>query len=112
MNCLVNLDGLRQALERYNDSGKSGSCGSWDIHSGGYDKWWEACYDRTPVFSCEASGEYDSRGHEYGYLFRDINLPDKMFKEICDMVHSEFPECRMAPQEQEKVQESELSQVR
>ncbi len=104
----ISLDGLRQALERYDESGKEGLCFLWDIHRGAYDKWWEASYNGRAVFGCYASGKRGNSGvGEYGNLERDTGgIPDKTFKEICDIVHSVFPECRMAPEEQSKIQES------
>lgn len=109
----ISLDGLRTALQRFDESGKEGLCGSWDIHCGAYDKWWEASYECHVVFGCYASGEFDNSGFQYGYLERECaGISDKTFKDFCDLVHDMFPECRMAPLEQLRVQANSQAQGR
>lgn len=95
----ISLDGLRTALQRYGDSGVQGICGSWDVHDGGYDLQFEICYQGQSVVGCYGRSMFSSEGE----LERHINMPDKTFSEICDLVHSAFPECSMSKEEQEKI---------
>ena len=105
----VSIDGLRNALRRFSDSGKEGVCGPWSVRGGSSpDKSWEADYEGRRVFSCLPI--FGPEGREpYGDLVRDVLIPDKVFQEICDLVRSEFPECRMSPKEQESIEEFQQS---
>ncbi len=102
----ISLDGLRTALQRFDDDGQQGKCGDWEIHLGGYDRWWELCYGGVPVVSCTASGEYRSNGDEYGNLERECYVTDKVFTQICDLISSAYLECRMSPYEQKKIHDN------
>ena len=104
----ISTDGLRTALQRYDGNGKRGECGPWEIHDGGYDRWWEICHEGQVLVACYASGEWGKEG-EFGNIERERQLSDKTFSDICKMVCEEFPECRMAPEEQKKVNESKQS---
>lgn len=101
----INLDGLRNCLLRYDQFGKSGHCGPWVIHDGGYDLLWELCYNSKPVVGCHNNGSD-------AFLERCFNMKDKTFSEICDVVHSVFPECIMSPIERQKIQENNQFLVR
>ena len=104
----ISTDGLRTALQRYDENGKRGKCGSWEIHDGGYDRWWEICHDGQVLVACYASGEWDKKG-EFGNIERERQLSDKTFSDICKIVCEEFSECRMAPEEQKKINERKQS---
>ena len=104
----ISVDGLRTALQRYDENGKQGECGPWEIHDGGYDCWWELCHNGQVIVSCHASGEYEN-GAELGNIERERHLAEKSFANICKIVGEEFPECRMSPQEQEKINENKQS---
>lgn len=95
----INLDGLRNCLLRYDQLGKRGHCGPWTVHDGGYDLLWELCYNSKPVVCCYKDGSDK-------ILERSSSMSDKTFSEICDMVHSVFPECLMSPIESHKIQEN------
>lgn len=97
------MDGLRTALQRYDENGKRGKCGPWEIHDGGYDRWWEIAYEGNVLVACHASGEYSNDAREFGNIERERHLADKTFSNICKIVGEEFPECRMAPKEQQKI---------
>lgn len=105
----VSVDGLRNALRRFSDSGQEGICGPWNIRVGcSSEKAWEAGYEGRCVFSCLSIFGTEAR-EPYGDLVRDALISDKVFQEICDLVHSEFPECRMSPKEQESIREFQQS---
>lgn len=99
----IEFAGLVLALHYYNEDGKIGKCGSWEIHDGGYDRWWELCYNGEPLISCYASGEY-LNGKELGNLERERSFPDEIFSDICKVVNDKFPECRMSPKEEAAIQ--------
>ena len=104
----ISVDGLRAALRRYDENGTQGKCGPWEIHNGGYDRWWELCHEGRVLVACSASGEYKN-GKEFGNIERERHLADKTFANICKIVGEEFPECRMAPKEQQKINENKQS---
>jgi len=105
----LSMDGLRTALQRYDENGKRGKCGPWEIHDGGYDSWWEIAYEGNVLVACHASGEYSNDAREFGNIEREQHLADKTFSDICKIVCEEFPECRMAPKEQQKINENKQS---
>ncbi len=98
----IEFVGLVLALHYYNEDGKIGKCVSWEIHDGGYDRWWELCYNGEPLISCYASGEY-LYGKELGNLERERSIPDETFSEICEIIKGQFPECRMSPEELKRI---------
>lgn len=53
----INCQGLRKALEIYDEKGDIGNSGSWEVHRGGYDLCWEVCYNNTPVISAINGGK-------------------------------------------------------
>lgn len=95
----ISLDGLRTALRRYDETGKQGKCGPWTIHDGRYDLLWQLCYEGKPMVGCYKTGSY-------GDLSKECSFSDATFTKICDLVSSAFPECRMSPDEQKRIQES------
>ena len=107
----ISVDGLRTALRRYNENGRHGKCGPWEIHNGGYYRWWEICHEGQVVVACYASDEYGGGAclRELGNLERERHLADKTFSNICKIVCEEFPECRMSPKEQQKINENKQS---
>lgn len=108
----ISTDGLRTALQRYDENGQRGECGFWEIHDGGYDRWWEICHNGQVVAACLASSEREiinGKLVELGNIERERQLSDKTFSDICKIVCEEFLECRMAPEEQKKVNESKQS---
>ncbi len=94
----ISLDGLRGALQRYNANGIEASCGPWSIHDGGYDLLWVLSYEGKSLVGCYRSGDH-------GDLKRQCKFSDKTFSEICDLVQSAYPECRMSVNEQVKMHE-------
>ena len=111
----VSIDGLRTALQRYDENGKSGECGPWEIHDGGNDRWWEISHEGKVVAACYASGEHEKingKLAELGNIERERHLADKSFVNICKIVSEEFQECRMAPEEQKKINEKNQSACR
>ena len=103
----IEFAGLGLALHYYNEDGKIGKCWSWEIHDGGYDRWWELCYNGEPIISCNASGEY-LNGKELGNLERERRIPDETFSEICKIIKGKFPECRMSPEEAKRTRKQML----
>lgn len=103
----IEFSGLVLALHYYNEDGKIGKCGSWEIHDGGYDRWWELCYNGEPIISCNASGEY-LNGKELGNLERERRIPDETFSKICKIIKDNFPECRMSPEEAKRTRKQML----
>lgn len=87
------LDGLRTAFQRYNENVHHGICGSWSISDMDSDMFWKVKYDGKPVIGCYSIDDQPS-------LKRIANISDKAFLDICDFAKSEFPEYRIAPEEQ------------
>ena len=48
----INMRGLRQVLQKFEENGRSAFGTHWHIANGGYDLWWELYYDRRPVIGC------------------------------------------------------------
>ena len=44
---MINFNGLRTALEKFQENGKYSKCGKWGIINGGYDLWWEPIAEFT-----------------------------------------------------------------
>lgn len=107
----ISLDGLRTALRRYDEAGTRGECGPWEIHTCNYDRWWELCHEGQTLVACYASGKYGNHV-EMGNLERERHLDDKTFSSICKIVCEEFPECRMSPEEQKKIEANNPSRGR
>lgn len=49
---MINFNGLRTALEKFQENGKYSKCGKWGIINGGYDLWWEIYYEGYTVLQC------------------------------------------------------------
>ena len=92
----ISLDGLRTALQRYDEKGKPAKCGPWTVHEGGYDLLWQLCYEERPVVGCYRNGDFDN-------LERECGVSDKTFSQICDLIHAAFPECQMSPVDQKRI---------
>ena len=98
----ISLDGLRTALRRYDETGKQGKCGPWTIHDGRYDLSWMLCYEGKPLVGCYNAGSS-------GNLEKECSISDSTFTKICDIVSSAFPECRIAPDIQARINENNQS---
>ena len=47
----MSFDGLREALEAFDETGAVGKSGSWEVHCGAYDLCWELCYEGNSVIN-------------------------------------------------------------
>jgi hypothetical protein len=81
----VKVSGLRDALKRFDENGKSATNGHWHIARGGYDMCWELYYCRIPVVNAFKDGK-DTE------IF-NLNLTDYEFKKVADVIRDEYPDC-------------------
>lgn len=105
----ISLDGFRKALDRFSDSAGCGKCGPWKISAGDFSVGMRISYNDVLV-SFASYGDFNPDGSRMFSLHRPLSNPseprlsDKMFSEICDMVHSDMPNYHMASREQKNMQ--------
>lgn len=95
---IQDLNNLKNVLQEYDLTGENVKYGIWEIHKGGYDRWWELCRNGNPVVGCMASGEYED-GIEIGNLERLSDISYRERDEIFRIIASEFSYTRSSPNE-------------
>lgn len=108
----LSLDGLHKAFERFQDDGKFGACGDWEIErviisdkSSSERTEWVASFQHQAVAKCSM---VIMPTHISGYenLKRMANISDKSFSDFCDIAISFAPhKYRMASTEMELIAE-------
>ncbi len=101
----VSLNGFHTSLDCFANEDPS-KCGPWEIFWLSPSMDIQICYEDRPVIQ-SYKNDLNSKG---GFLQREACISDKSFSEICDMVHSDFPQFVMAPFEQEKINTNKQSQ--
>ena len=97
----IPLDGLHKAFERYEENGMEGQSG-----------WWDLSFADQPVAHCYPSEDF-TRDGQIGHISRtDEHLSDKSFSDICDIIQSVSPYCKMDPEEQAKINANKKAQGR
>ena len=104
----ISMDGLHRALERFSEDGGFGRCGDWSViylqenrRSFISDSLLRIEYKNRPLAVCHNS--------QFGDLYRHAGVSDKVFSEICDMVHSACPEYHMAASEQHDIKNRDIA---
>lgn len=81
----VNLKGLRNVLQKFEEDGRVASGTHWKIAKGGYDLWWQLYYDNVPVVDCVCNE------------IENNCLPQEIFDKVFQVIKEEYDTNKFYP---------------
>ena len=86
------IRGLRYCLRKYEENGKYATSGKWSIATGGYDLYWQLCYEETPLIDNVCNELTIDNRYDYSNLnevvsiileeYENVNISSEESKEL------------------------------
>lgn len=76
------IRGLRNCLRKYDEKGKYATSGKWSIATGGYDLYWQLCYEEEPLIDNVCNELTVDNRYDYSNLNEVISIILEEYKNV------------------------------